>query len=197
MKHSFRILILSSPVYLQNEAEHIAHILNMRADIIFHFRRKSCFVQNEDTIKQLSENFRERIVLHQNYEWAKKYTLKGIHLPQAEYIHYDRWNTEYPVISSSFHTLEEIQKSANTLEYVFLSPVFPSISKKNYMPAITHQEIQLFLKHYTQTPVIALGGCQPEYIPYVQDLGFQGIAFLGAVWEEGVFSFMKKLQNHL
>lgn len=195
--HHWRIIILSAPYPLKNEMETVIHLLGMNENIIFHFRRKNTYPQDKELISYLSDCYPDRIVLHQTYEWAEQYPIKGIHLPQKEYCHYEKWDKKYRIISTSFHTLDEIQNNNFAFEYVFLSPVFESISKKDYMPVITQKEIKNFLSEYKKIPIIALGGCMPKHIPFLQELGFMGVAFLGAIWEHDTQSFIAQLQTYL
>jgi thiamine-phosphate pyrophosphorylase len=69
---------------------------------------------------------------------------------------------------------------------VFLSPVFPSISKPGYHPAIDSKIIAARLSrrthHERKTAVIALGGITLANVIRCAELGFDGVAILGALW---------------
>lgn len=194
---NFKVLIFSAPSAVQNEMNIFTQMLNLNNNILLHFRRKIEHSQDEYVIEYLSHLYPQRIVLHQNYQWAEQYPVKGIHLPQKEYAHYEKWHKKYRIISTSFHTLDEIQNNIFDFEYVFLSPIFQSISKKDYKPVITQKEIKNFLSEYKKIPIIALGGCMPKHIPFLQELGFMGVAFLGAVWEYDTQYFIEQLQTYL
>ena len=69
------------------------------------------------------------------------------------------------------------------MDYVFLSPVFDSISKTGYAAAFpdgAELSDRLICSRY---PVYALGGVTRERLEEVHALGFAGAALLGAVWE--------------
>ena len=73
-------------------------------------------------------------------------------------------------------------------DYVFISPVFDSISKQGYKAAIDPagrgQLAQWARQHTTTLPrIVALGGVNAACIPALLEHGFDGAALLGAVWE--------------
>ena len=72
----------------------------------------------------------------------------------------------------------------NMYDYVFLSPIFNSISKKEYFSKF-NDEILLnaSLNGKINKKVIALGGINQETLPIVKKYGFWGVAVIGSVWE--------------
>lgn len=90
----------------------------------------------------------------------------------------------YPALSqsSSLHTLEDLVRDWQNLDYAFLSPIFDSISKDGYTAAdFPRKEVMAALQQ-AQMPVYALGGITPDRLQQVQELGFAGVGVLGAVW---------------
>ncbi|MDD6553810.1 MAG: thiamine phosphate synthase [Prevotellaceae bacterium] len=86
-------------------------------------------------------------------------------------------------ISFSCHSLEEVAQYKNRCDYVFLSPIYDSISKQGYHSAFTRDDLlRARDKGIIDEKVIALGGVSEEKIPEIQRLGFGGYAMLGAVW---------------
>ena len=83
-------------------------------------------------------------------------------------------------------------------EYSFISPVFPSISKKGYGENST---ILNDIKKRTRSNVklIALGGINENNINEVFESELDGVALLGAIWEndEPLNVFKKCRQNAL
>ena len=67
-------------------------------------------------------------------------------------------------------------------DYVFLSPVFDSISKSKYQGKFKDQNFNVFLKKVKQK-VYALGGIDASKIDKVKRMDFQGVALHGAIWE--------------
>ena len=90
-------------------------------------------------------------------------------------------------ISTSFHSWQEVRDNERPYGYVFISPVFDSISKAGYKAAIDLQQCaavrQEVIKARGYCPqIIGLGGVGAEQVRILQANGFDGAALLGSVW---------------
>jgi len=83
----------------------------------------------------------------------------------------------------SCHTFDEVDALEGKEDYCFLSPVFDSISKQGYKANFDKEELRKFLKKERNIKVIALGGITEENYSEVIQLGFDGGAFFGSVWD--------------
>lgn len=141
-----------------------------------------------DVLAGIEPCYRERIVLHDHFGLVREFGLAGVHLngrnPQPP---------GFPVghISRSCHTLEEVAEALNGIgraqkyNYVFLSPVFDSISKSGYGKAFTREELEAArLQGIINERVYALGGVDRHNIKDVARMGFGGVAVLGALWQD-------------
>ena len=171
------IILISNPTPVKDEHKIISQIFDEGLEI-FHLRKKE-YPESElrTFIENIPEKYRRKIVLHSHYHLAGEYGLRGIHVP-------DTFKGEMPdgTLSVSFHTVEEIQKSQLPFDYGLLSPVFDSISKEGYKSRFNAGELKLFLKD-TKAKIIVLGGIDEDKIETVMEMGFSGIALLGAVWQ--------------
>jgi thiamine-phosphate pyrophosphorylase len=86
----------------------------------------------------------------------------------------------WPAGQGIIHNFRELI-NAPCLPYLFLSPVFKSISKSGYGPGWKIEEIKEAIGG-ANSPLYALGGIRTTNISIVRDLGFRGIGVLGAVW---------------
>ena len=86
-------------------------------------------------------------------------------------------------MSVSCHSFEEIDALPFEPNYVFLSPVFDSISKPGYPSAFAPEYLKENLQK-RRVPVIALGGITAEKVAECRKMGFRGVALLGHVWEQ-------------
>jgi thiamine-phosphate pyrophosphorylase len=90
--------------------------------------------------------------------------------------------------SRPVHTRPELRDALdkNTWDSLLVSPVFPSISKPGHAPLPSQfpafELRQLLSTNPRQTAVIALGGVTPDKLPALRELGFDGAAALGFVW---------------
>jgi thiamine-phosphate pyrophosphorylase len=137
-----------------------------------------------DLLSNIIPEYRSRIVLHEHFNLVYSFGLKGIHLNKR---HPDRpSNQQQPLsVSRSCHLLEEAESAVKDFDYVFLSPIFDSISKTGYMHAfspkiLTDAKNAGIINHQ----VMALGGIDLDTIPIAADYGFGGVAVLGSLWQD-------------
>ena len=86
--------------------------------------------------------------------------------------------------SASLHSLEDVARvDAACFDYVFLSPIFDSISKAAHPAASFDSAALAATLAACSVPVLALGGVAPATAARARALGFRGAALLGCVWE--------------
>ena len=114
--------------------------------------------------------------------------------------HYRPLSNDYiPTLSRSCHSIEELT-DGQRYDYLFLSPIFDSISKKGYRSAFSPEQLTKAGKEgVINERVIALGGITPEKKTAIKDWNFGGIAVLGFLWQEptiaGVIRQLTRLRN--
>jgi thiamine-phosphate pyrophosphorylase len=172
-----KFIVISNPTELINEQEILCSLFE--AGLEYYHLRKPEFEINEMEffLKMIPEKYYERIVLHSHHELTKKYNLKGCHNSPLE--RGLRGVSKH--VSTSFHSLKELKDCKEKYAYVFLSPIFDSISKQNYRSGFNKEELKEFLKN-NNTEIIALGGVDENTIQDAIEMGFDGVAVLGAIW---------------
>ena len=152
----------------------------------YHLRKPSkSYDEHYDYLNSIDAKYHDRIIVHHFHELINKYNLKGIHFQeQHRRAHIDNpgyyfknLNMFGKSISSSFHDIEAIEDCDFEFDYLLLSPVFSSISKKGY-------EGRGFDVNGVDERVIGLGGIKPTNIAETFALGYKGIAVLGSIWNE-------------
>lgn len=136
-------------------------------------------------LQSLSAEERRKTVLHEHFFLAEEFSLKGLHLngrnplPPAAF---------QGSLSRSCHSLRELlqckehQVGGHSFDYLFLSPIFDSISKSDYPSAYSEDALQEASRRgLIDEKVIALGGVESKHLPYLAALGFGGAAMLGAL----------------
>lgn len=145
-------------------------------------------------LSKFPKEYLNRVMIHTHHRLALKYNLMGIHLTEKQKKkRFLTWSKLKVLkmfkpglsISTSFHSISDLLKEDKQYVYVFLSPVFNSVSKKNYNSAFNEEVMQ---KALTQAhhQVIALGGVKSDNITRARDLGFKGVAVLGSIWSENI-----------
>ena len=68
------------------------------------------------------------------------------------------------------------------MDYSFFGPVYNSISKQGYGPKVSIESIREYFSMENCSPVFALGGIRRNKVRHLLEIGFSGVALLGAVW---------------
>lgn len=192
------IIVITPEKMMKNETEIINELFQESLDLL-HIRKP--FINSEemkDFIQNINSKFHHQLVLHNHYNLAKDYTISRFHFREIE-----RRNDLYKsfsakTISTSVHDIESFNDLSEEWEYAFISPVFPSISKKGYGESSTIlNEIKGRDNHNVK--LIALGGINENNINEAFESGVDGVALLGAIWEsdQPLQIFKKCRQNVL
>lgn len=159
----------------------------------FHLRKRDYSrAQLEHYLDQIAPEFYPRIVLHAHFDLARERGLKGIHFKktytledfqQEHHLEAAVIRESYLHISHSVHNLSDLKNAQFPYDYLFLSPVFDSISNQGYNSKIKIQTIRKFLKEEPNRPeVIALSGITAANVDKVVAAGFNGLGLLGFIW---------------
>lgn len=152
-------------------------------------------------LDDLPAAYHPQVVLHDHFELAAMYSLGGVHLNQRNPHAPDGFQGS---ISRSCHSFEELEQY-QSLDYLFLSPIFQSISKEGYGNGFTPEALQeASAKGIIRENVIALGGIDLNTLPLLHPYPFGGVAVLGALWgnhpsiqqTNSIVSTYIKLQAH-
>ena len=184
MRGPFHIFLISPDAHFEDEAKIVARLFGLGLET-YHLRKPS-FTEDElrSFLIALPPEFHNRIVIHSHFELSLEFDLKGIHLNEANKERIGHLS-HYKVISGSFHSLPDLKENTVPYQYVFLSPVFDSISKAGYASNFDLAQLaaELSLPSAKLLPeIIALGGINAENLPLIRQTGFAGVAVLGAVW---------------
>lgn len=127
-------------------------------------------------LRVLPGEFHGRVVLHSHHDLAAEFAVGGVHNAPAG-------APSALVRSHAVHCLNELRGLLDARARLVLSPVFPSFSKPGYGPAFDHADLRDILAQPRRAEVIALGGIDASRIAACRELGFDGVAVLGAVWQ--------------
>ena len=174
-----KIIVITSPDFIPGEAFLINTLMEGGVTRL-HIRKPQA---TADEVRQLTQaidsRWHSRLSLHDHHELAMEYGC-GIHLNARNPQLPEGW---HGTTSASCHTLEEVEERKRMCDYVFLSPIFNSISKQGYASAFTEENLlDASRRGIIDDKVIALGGITPRHLDYLKGIGFGGGAFLGHVW---------------
>ena len=175
-----KLIAITKPYFYEGEAAVIRRLLENGFDFI-HLRKPDADIEYcRELLKKLSFEERSKIIIHDYHKLYEEFSLKGIHinknvtcLPKG----YQGFKTR------SCHSLEDVKLYKDDFDYVFLSPIFDSISKQGYKSAFTEEVLRDASREgIIDEKVVALGGVTFEKISLLKDLGFGGAAMMGGAF---------------
>ncbi|MDA3878853.1 MAG: thiamine phosphate synthase [Prolixibacteraceae bacterium] len=176
-----QFIAITYPGKLKDEGE-IINTLFREGLPCLHLRKPGMNAQTiASLLNVIDSKFHHRIVVNDHIELADHYDIKGIHFSgRTRHL----LTTPFNGISKccSCHSFSAIPEVSAFCDYVFLSPVFNSISKCGYKAAFDYGELKNQLSRSHQTGIIALGGVSPDKLMQTSELGFHGAAILGGLW---------------
>jgi thiamine-phosphate pyrophosphorylase len=177
------MIIISDPLFIPNESTVINALFDNGLDV-FHLRKpESKLVEMENLISQIDQRFHSRIMIHSHYKLLNSFPLRGIHFTgktknrQVEFFNCECFK------SIGIHSLDEFRDVKPLIDSVFLSPVFPSVSKAGYSKQWDFEELKVSLSNDYKFEIIALGGITLDNYHKTIELGFDNFALLGSIWE--------------
>lgn len=195
-----QLILLTSPRFFSEESHIITRLFKEGLQRLHLRKPESTESEIRGLLEEIPTLFHPQIVLHDHLELAAIYQLGGVHL--------NRRNPSIPegfkgTVSRSCHSFEELVQFSD-LDYLFLSPIFTSISKEGYGNGFTMDQLrETSDKGIIHEKVIALGGIDLSTLPLLHSLPFGGVAVLGAVWGkepstqtfESIITNYKKIQT--
>lgn len=189
------IIVISNPTYVSNEAA----IINQLFDeglCIFHLRKPESSSQELVLLLQeIKPIHHSKIALHSHHYLAKSFGIDRLHYTEASRKQLTEidFSENENILSTSVHSVEDFKNLSENFNYAFLSPVFDSISKPGYQAV----KFELGIQNNKTTKLIALGGINETNCNTAYDMGFDGIALLGFIWnnENPIKKFSKIAQN--
>ena len=186
-----KIIAITVPKMIDEDAYLISNLLKMGIHSI-HLRKPEATINEcRQLLTKLTDAERAKIIIHDYPELYTEFSLKGIHINKNITSLPDGYNG---FKTRSCHSFEEIERYKTEYDYLFLSPIFDSISKVGYKSGFTKEEL---LKASTSGiidhKVIALGGVTLDMLPYFRELNFGGIAMIGGIYNTNIINNLTNL----
>ena len=189
-----RFIAITTPEVDNKDLLLIKRLLEGGIDIIHLRKPESDIHACRQLLKALTKEERERIIVHDFPELYDEFSLKGIHINRNvsslpnDYIGFR---------TRSCHSLEEVRHYKKEYDYLFLSPIFDSISKVGYRAGFRKEELQeASMKGIIDEKVVALGGVTFESIAYLKGLNFGGVAMIGGIYNMDGLNRLKDLNQY-
>ena len=154
----------------------------------YHVRKPSWTAPElEEWLLGLPEGWRPSIILHEHHPLVEKLGLGGRHDK-------DTADAGSPAgASRSCHDIASLRRHLSAYDSILFGPVFPSLTKPGYGPAPGFPWYELWAlfrqknraeRTGSRRParVLAIGGITAQRLSRCSEIGFDGAAVLGAVW---------------
>lgn len=177
-----KLILITTPYYFVQEDKILTALFEEGLEALHLRKPNSSPILAERLLTLIPEQFHKRIVVHENFHLHQERFLKGVHLNRR---HPDLPTNHRGHISTSCHSFEEVIAKKSSCDYLFLSPIFDSISKEAYHSSYSPEEIRIAKKRgVIDKKVIALGGVEESNLAQIKAYGFGGAAILGTLWNK-------------
>ncbi len=179
-----KLILISNPDDLENEHV-VLHQLFEAGLTHFHIRKPEYTLDEmRNYIEKIQPQYYNKVVIHSFHQFVVEYNLKGFHYGAKTMHLLSKNDGKNRHRSFSAHSLIElIDLQYKNFDYIFLSPIFNSISKKEYHSGFNlAQLMEFFAESELTTDVVALGGIKSENVALLEQVGFSGIGLLGSIW---------------
>lgn len=187
-----KLIVISSASDIENEAKIVTQLFEAGLET-FHLRKlKLSTNRMKQFINQIPVHFHNRIFIHSHHNLATVFKLGGIHLTSThKKKKYKTWflikwiklknpNIKISTSVKNIGNLFEVEKS-DLYDYVFLSPVFDSLTSK-FQSGFTEYSLHSAMQK-TKFNVIARGGIDVSAIEKAKRINFKGLAFYTSIWK--------------
>lgn len=186
------MIVITNPIPITNEINTIHSLFENGLELL-HIRKPN-FADSEmkQFLSGINHSFRERLVLNSHHHLAQTLRINRIHFSESKRktllmlpgkLPFDPYKTKGFHLSTSVHSIDEFNVLDNVFEYAFLSPLFPSISKKDYSSKTDLFDAVKNRSNYS-TKLIALGGIESKNTEQTLQNGFDNVALLGTIWNQ-------------
>ena len=189
-----KLYLITQPFFFDKEVSLVNEMFACGLEVLHLRKPEAALAEMENFLSKIDAEYLKRISIHSCYDLVGKYGLRGAHLGRNRSLDLCDFHGK---LSFSCHTLEEVIVHKPICDYVFLSPVFDSISKQGYKASFSDEVLAKAKEDgIIDSKVVALGGISLDNVARVGRMGFGGVAVLGGVWQssEPVRNLEKYLQ---
>lgn len=184
---SVKIIVITRPEFFEGETGLVNMLFEQGMERLHLRKPRATKRELAEWIEGIDPPFRQCIVIHDHHELARDYALGGIHLnsrnPEVPLWAEQEKARRHFTLSRSCHSIAEVQQYFGSLDYMFLSPIYDSISKEGYGAAFSRQQLRdAYAAGLLGDKVYALGGISADKLPELTAMGFSGAAVLGDLW---------------
>lgn len=197
-----KLIVITPSSLFENETAVITRMFECGLNTLHIRKPKMSTREMIAYLENIPAHFHNRIVLHSHHRLALSHPVKGIHLTRAHLqrsftyrllLKWVRMKRPHLTMSTSYHKLASIYEEERTYNYVFLSPIFDTLTQQLHNGFSTHSLRVMLAKK--MACVIARGGINSTNVDKAAELGFGGVALNSSLWKktDPVAEFMRVL----
>lgn len=177
MRGLMKLIAITPPTLRPGEEHDICRLLD-RGWARVHIRKPEADARDVAAmLGRIPPRYRASLSLHDHFDIAAELGIGGVHLNARNPLPPDGWRG---TVSRSCHSIDELERYAS-LDYLFLSPVYDSISKQGYKGRFSPDALAAAGVNLER--VFALGGVTYGRLTELCRAGFGGAAMLSEAWK--------------
>ena len=199
---AMKLIVVTTPTFFVEEDQILTALFEEGLDILHLRKPETPAMYSERLLTLIPQKYHKRIVTHEHFYLQEECGLMGIHL--------NKRNPNIPEdysghVSCTCRSLTELEVKKRVYDYVFLSPVFDSITNPRPSAFTLEDLCRAAETHQIDNKVMALGGVRLENIPQIHDLHFGGAVVMGDLWNKfnactdrdyrGIIEYFKRLRK--
>lgn len=187
-----KLLVITPSTSIEHELTQTISLLENGLQTLHVRKPKFTTKQVREYIETIPPQFHKNLVIHSHHELAIEYNLKGIHYTKSHLKdNFKNWWRQKRIKISQKHFSKSCSHTRLAslydehkyeFDYVFLSPIFDSLSGK-YQSGFYEEGIKAAIQK-SGKKIIARGGIEIQRIEKINELGFYGMALFSCLWKK-------------
>lgn len=188
-----KIILYTAPKPVTNEIEVITTMLSNGVDYLYLRRENRDSHYWSSFVEQIPAEWHDKIICS-DFRTLHEMQLGGFHF-KAEMLgmmeekdileNLSMMRKESIRSSRTVRSVEEIKANDGKYDILLVAPIFESISKQGHSKTWDFDALKAYLHHRSgSSEIFALGGVDADKVDMLYLLGFDGMALLGAIWEQ-------------
>lgn len=175
------LIVITPPEMVIGEACAIEALVEAGATYVHIRKPEATKEQVSCLVESISRAVYSKLSIHYHHQLAQLFSLGGMHQSKG-FVPPTCVGFRF---SGGCHAIDELNADWDGFTYLFLSPIFDSISKSGYLSGFDTLDIsRIMMSRAKLTPkLIALGGVSCNNVDLAYSMGFDGVALLGGVWD--------------
>ena len=175
-----KLAVMTQPAFFVEEDKILTSLFDEGLDNLHLYKLGSSPMYSERLLTLISNEYYNKITVHNNFYLKEEYKLHGIHIDDA--------TTPVPQgyrghLSRTCTSLEQLKEAKKNADYVFLKYIFDSQSEPDQKASFTESELKEAARRgLIDRHVYALGGMNLDNVRMAKDLGFGGVVISGDLW---------------